>query len=217
MSLPVFLLEDHKYVTDSYIRALRSISVEAEMIISYSLTDAHQKITDPNLKGLQLAILDYSMPPCELNNLRSGEDIAKMIRAMFPEAKIIFISAMLSNFELESILKNVNPEGIVEKSDMDYRDLCMILKKVLEGEVFYSERVHKTLRENEGKYLFLDALNIEIIELLAQGIATKNLPNYLPLSLSGVHKRKAKIKLALNIDSGSDEAILKEARKKGFI
>ena len=74
-----------------------------------------------------------------------------------------------------------------------------------------------TLLENEGKYLFLDALNIEIIELLAQGIATKNLPNYLPLSLSGVHKRKAKIKAALNIDSGSDEAILKEARKKGFI
>jgi CheY-like chemotaxis protein len=120
MSLPVFLLEDHKYVADSYISALRSISVEAEMIISYSLTDALQKITNTNLKGLQLAVLDYSMPPCELNNIRSGEDIAKMIRAMFPETKIIFISAILSNFELESILKNVNPEGIVEKSDMDY-------------------------------------------------------------------------------------------------
>jgi DNA-binding NarL/FixJ family response regulator len=217
MSLPVFLLEDHKYVADSYISALRSISVEAEMIISYSLTDALQKITNTNLKGLQLAVLDYSMPPCELNNIRSGEDIAKMIRAMFPETKIIFISAMLSNFELESILKNVNPEGIVEKSDMDYSELCMILQKVLKGEVFYSARVHKTLRENEGKYLFLDALNIEIIELLAQGIATKNLPNYLPLSLSGVHKRKAKIKEILNIEGGSDEAILKEARKKGFI
>lgn len=214
MSLPVFLLEDHKFVTDSYISALRSISVQAEMIISYSLNDAYQKITNTNLKGLQLAILDNSMPPCELHNLRSGEDIAKMLRDMFPEAKIIFISAMLSNFELESILKNVNPEGIVEKSDMDYSELCVILQKVLNGEVFYSARVHKTLLENEGKYLFLDALNIEIIELLAQGIATKNLPNYLPLSLSGVHKRKAKIKAALNIDSGSDEAILKEARKK---
>lgn len=217
MILPVFLLEDHKYVTESYIGALRSMSIEAEMVISYSLTDAYQKITNANLKGLQLAILDYSMPSCELYNLRSGEDIAKMIRAMFPETKIIFISAMLSNFELESILKNVNPEGIVEKSDMDYRDLCMILKKVLEGEVFYSARVHKTLRENEGKHLFMDALNIEIIELLAQGIATKNLPNYLPLSLSGVHKRKAKIKEILNIEVGSDEAILKEARKNGFI
>jgi DNA-binding NarL/FixJ family response regulator len=93
----------------------------------------------------------------------------------------------------------------------------MILQKVLEGEVFYSARVHKTLRENEGKYLFFDALNIELIELLAQGIATKNLPNYLPLSLSGVHKRKAKIKEILNIEGGSDEVILKEARKKGFI
>jgi two-component system response regulator NreC len=58
---------------------------------------------------------------------------------------------------------------------------------------------------------------LKIIELISQGITTKNLPNYVPLSLSGVHKRKAKIKAVLNIDNGSDEAIIKEARKKGFI
>lgn len=216
MILPVFLLEDHKYVTESYISALRNISVEAEMVISYSLTDALKKLNNKNLKGLQLAI-EYSIPPCEINNLRNGEDIAKIIRDMFPEAKIIIISAMFSNFELESVLKSINPEGIIEKSDMDFSELCLILQKVLNGEVFYSARVHKTLLENEAKFPFLDALNVKIIGLLSQGIATKNLPKYLPLSLSGVHKRKAKIKEALNIDTGSDEAIIKEARKKGFI
>ena len=217
MTLPVFLLENYKYVTESYIRALECISFEADIIISYSLNEAHKKITNTNLKNLPLAILDYSMPPCELYNLRSGEDIAKIIRAKFPEAKIFFVSAMLSNFELESLLKNVNPEGIVEKADMDFGDLCIILKKVIDGEVFYSPQIHKTIRENKTKYLFLDAVNVKIIELLSQGIATKNLPNYLPLSLSGIHKRKAKIKAFLNIDSGSDEAIIKEAKKKGFI
>ena len=166
---------------------------------------------------MQLAILDYSMPPCHLNNLRNGEDIAKMIRVKFPKAKIIFVSAILSSFELESLLKNVNPEGIVEKSDIDFSDLSMILTKIIAGEVFYSAQIHKTIDENKAKYLFLDALNLKIIELLSQGIATKNLPLYLPLSLSGVHKRKAKIKTVLNIDNGSDEAIIKEARNKGFI
>jgi DNA-binding NarL/FixJ family response regulator len=217
MCLPIFILEDHKYVTDIYIRALRSISVKADIVISYSLNEAYKKITDPNLKELQLAILDYSMPPCQLNNLRNGEDIAKMIRAKFPEAKIIFVSAILSSFDLESLLKNVNPEGIVEKSDIDFSDLTMILTKIIAGEVFYSAQIHKTMDENNAKHLFLDALNLKIIELLSQGIATKNLPNYVPLSLSGVHKRKAKIKSVLNIDNGSDEAIIKEARKKGFI
>ncbi|WP_300976877.1 hypothetical protein [Flavobacterium sp.] len=217
MNLPIFILEDHKYVTDSYIRALQSISVEAEMIISYSLNDAYTKISSATLNGLQLAILDYSMPACKLNNLRSGEDIAKIIRTKFPEAKIIFVSALLSNLELESLLKNVNPEGIVEKPDMDYGDLCLILAKILAGDVFYSAGIHKTLQENQGKLLFMDAINLKIIELLSQGVATKNLPNYLPISLSGIHKRKAKIKALLHIDSGSDELLLKEARKQGFI
>lgn len=217
MSLTVFLLEDHKYVTETYIRAIRSISVKAEMVISYSLNEAYKKITNPNLKELQLAILDYSMPSCQLNNLRNGEDIAKMIRAKFPEAKIIFVSAILSSLEVESLFKNVNPEGIVEKSDIDFSDLSMILTKIIDGEVFYSAQIHKTIDENKAKHLFLDALNLKIIELLAQGIATKNLPNYVPLSLSGIHKRKAKIKALLNIDNGSDEAIIEEARKKGLI
>lgn len=217
MHLPVFLLEDHKYVTETYIRALRSISFEGEIVISYSLNEAYKKIIDSDLKELQLAILDYSMPPCQLNNLKNGEDIANIIRTKFPEAKIVFVSAILSCFELESLLKNVNPEGIVEKSDIDFSDLCMILKKVIGGEVFYSQQIHKTIDENEARYLFLDAVNLKIIELISQGITTKNLPNYVPLSLSGVHKRKAKIKSVLNIDNGSDEAIIKEARKKGFI
>ena len=217
MHLPAFLLEDHKYVTEAYITALRSIFFGGEIVTSYSLNEAFQKINDPDLKELQLAILDYSMPHCQLNNLRNGEDIAKMIRAKFPNAKIIFVSAILSSFELESLLKNINPEGIVEKSDIDFSDLTMILTKIIAGEVFYSTQIHKTMDENNGKHLFLDALNLKIIELLYQGITTKNLPNYVPLSLSGVHKRKAKIKAVLNIDNGSDEAIIKEARKKGFI
>lgn len=217
MSLSVFLLEDHKYVLDAYIRALEYISVEAEMIISFSLEEAHYELTNPNLKELRLAILDYSMPPCELYNLKSGEDIAKIIRSKFPEAMIIFISAMITSNKLESLLKSVNPEGIIEKSDINFSDLCMIFDNVLKGEVFYSKRIHKTIEENQARCLYLDALNVKIIELLSQGIATKNLPHYLPLSLSGVHKRKAKIKAVLNIEVGSDEEIIKEAKEKGFI
>ena len=72
MHLPAFLLEDHKYVTEAYITALRSIFFGGEIVTSYSLNEAFQKINDPDLKELQLAILDYSMPHCQLNNLRNG-------------------------------------------------------------------------------------------------------------------------------------------------
>jgi DNA-binding NarL/FixJ family response regulator len=217
MSSTIFFLEDHKYVPDSYINVLKHISVEAEMIISFSLQQAYDALSNSNLKELRLAILDYSMPPCELYNLSSGEDIAKIIRAKFPETIIIFISAVITSYKLESLLKNVNPEGIIEKSDVDFSDLYMIFDKVLNGEVFYSKRIHKTIQENQARCHFLDTMSIKIIELLSQGIATKNLPHYLPLSLSGVHKRKARIKAVLNIDKGSDEEIIKEARKQGFI
>jgi DNA-binding NarL/FixJ family response regulator len=68
-----------------------------------------------------------------------------------------------------------------------------------------------------SKEELLDTTNRKIIELLAQGIKTKNLPEHLHLSQSAIEKRKATIKDALGIDKGTDEDILKALRLMGLL
>jgi hypothetical protein len=53
--------------------------------------------------------------------------------------------------------------------------------------------------------------------LIAQGIKTINLPNFIPLSLSSIEKRKANIKKQLILNSGSDKELIDIAKKLGFI
>ena len=157
------------------------------------------------------------MPEYLEKNLKNGEDLARLLRTKYPEIKIIFISGYLNKLTLSSIIKNINPEGLIEKSDLDYDSIHVIFKKIIEGEVYKSERINKTINENRTNNIHFDSLNRQLILLISQGITTKNIPNYLPLTLSAVHKRKSKIKELLQIDSGNDEDIIRESRKKGIV
>lgn len=65
--------------------------------------------------------------------------------------------------------------------------------------------------------MFLDSLNRQIIVLISQGVTTKNIPLYLPLTLSSVHKRKSKIKELLQIGHGNDEDIIRESQKESIL
>jgi hypothetical protein len=65
--------------------------------------------------------------------------------------------------------------------------------------------------------MFLDDFNRQIITLLASGIQSKNLPNHINLSMSAIDKRKAQIKDFFCVQKGTDEDIIREAKKHGFV
>ena len=138
-------------------------------------------------------------------------------RMKYSEIKIIFISGYLSKFNLSSIIKSINPEGLVEKSELDYNSIHVLFKEVIQGRFYKSEKVKRTIRKIVTNKIYFDSLNRKIILLISQGITTKNIPNYIPLTLSAIHKRKAAIKELLDINSGNDEDIIRESRKIGII
>ena len=53
--------------------------------------------------------------------------------------------------------------------------------------------------------------------LIAEGFKTKDLPKYIPLSLSAIEKRKASIKKQLILESGSNKELLDSAKSLGLI
>ena len=57
----------------------------------------------------------------------------------------------------------------------------------------------------------------KILQLIEQGIKTINLPNFIPLSLSAIEKRKSNIKKQLIMESGSDKELIDVAKNLGFL
>lgn len=88
---------------------------------------------------------------------------------------------------------------------------------ILSGKKFTSTIINNSIKElNKKKYSF-DSIDYEIISLLEKGIKTKNLPNYIPITLSAIEKRKAKIKHQVLNETGSDQELIAKIKELNLI
>ncbi|UPT72164.1 MAG: hypothetical protein M0D53_07910 [Flavobacterium sp. JAD_PAG50586_2] len=107
--------------------------------------------------------------------------------------------------------------GVLVKSDFQSEELITAFDIVIKGGTYHSHTVCKHKKTWEEKSKVMDNYNRQILTLLSEGVKTKNLPDLLHLSKSAIDKRKAIIKQIFGIDKGTDEDILREARKQGLI
>lgn len=218
--MEVLIIDDHPIQIDGYksILSFSDSNEPIEVTACYNCTEAYQIITtSQNKNRFSLAIIDYSIPPFEAQNLFNGEDVARLMQSCSPETKIAIITSHTEAIVLYNVLKKVNPQGLLVKSDIDGEELLEAFSQLIKENFYYSESVKKAKKMLISKEELLDATNRKIIELLSQGIKTKNLSTHLALSQSAIEKRKSTIKDVLGINKGNDEDILREVRKLGLL
>ena len=121
------------------------------------------------------------------------------------------------SYRIHNIIKTINPEGLLIKSDLTSSELSEAFYKVLDNPPYYSSTVNGFLRKTITSDIVLDDKNRKILHLLSKGVKTKNLSDHLGLSLSAVEKRKKQLKMLFSVEDGEDETLLREARSKGFL
>lgn len=134
------------------------------------------------------------------------------IKKHSPDSKIIILTMFSGNLRLQNILKNLNPEGFLVKSDVTPKELIKAVEMVSQGLNYYSESII-----NMGQDSLLDKNDRKLLYYFSKGTKTKDLVNFVPLSIGAIEKRKRKIKEAFGIVNGGDKAILKKAEELGFL
>lgn len=215
--LHVLAIDDHAVVLQGYFSIFEHLedSFTLSFKKAYDCKSGHELIQRSRNTPFDIAVLDYSIPPHPDTELYNGEDMAALIRQEMPECKIIMMT-MHREFEiLGRIIQNIEPEGFINKSDCTTDELIEGFSLVINGSTFYSPTIKNYMKRLE-KGIMLEELDIRILYLLAKGIKNKNLVKYIPLSDSGIEKRKYRIKRQLEVD-GDDEALIAKARKLGYI
>jgi DNA-binding NarL/FixJ family response regulator len=167
--------------------------------------------------NIDLALIDLSLPPYQDFNINSGIDLALLIRKKRFNCKIILLTMHTEPLIVNKIIKELNPEGFISKSDINFELFPIICKKILKGETYKSPSINQSQNELFKRNINWDVHDSQILTLLGQGIKTVNLCKYIPLSMSAIEKRKANIKDQLLLGKGSDEDLIKMARKIGAI
>ncbi|NHM05993.1 response regulator transcription factor [Flavobacterium sp. CYK-4] len=217
-SLNILIVDDHPAMIEGY----KSILASAYPLSKWIITEVHNcelayyQLTKENA-FFDIVLLDLALPAYEPAKIFSGEDLAKLARKVSPSTKLMMLTSHTEAFILYNLLKKINPEAVLVKSDFKSEEFLKAFETIFQDGTYYSQSAQKSIREVGINNHALDTYDRRIISLLAKGIKTKNLPDHVGLSLSAIDKRKAQIKEFFEIQKGNDEDILREAQKRGLI
>ena len=216
-NLKILIIDDHPMMVDGYKSLLLSIAyIEPSIITACNCSEAYKIITT-SVTPFDFVLLDINLPPFEDEKIFSGEGLATLVRKHWPECKVIILTSHTETLLLFNLIKKINPEGVLIKSDFTPEDFLIAFKTIFDGNTYFTITARQSLKNVYINDNYLDSYNRRIISLLAKGIATKSLPNHLNITISAIDKRKAQIKDMFNIEKGTDEDILREAKKRGLI
>jgi DNA-binding NarL/FixJ family response regulator len=216
------MTDDHPMIIEGYQNTLLATKKDNQELKIDIANSCDESIKCMN-KAIELdypydvLFMDISLPPSSDGKYTSGEDLAMYARSIMPKAKIVILTMFNETYRVHNIVKTINPEGFLIKSDLTSRELASAFQAVLANPPFYSGTVNKIIRKTISTDLVVDEVNRKILHLLSQGIKTKSLTEYIDLSMSAIEKRKKHLKELFMIVDGSDETLLEEARKKGFV
>ena len=212
----ILIVDDHPMTVNGYINVLSDEKFEGhELNFTKALNckEAYELITDPN-NIFNLAYLDLSLPPYPEKKITSGIDIGMLLRQHMPDCTIVFLTMHSEAPLIERLIKDINPQGIMCKSDIDIDEFLNAFKIIFSGDTYLSNKIVKSLKDRVFDNYKLDNYDKQILMRLSEGILTPNIPNYVPLSLSAIEKRKAHMKNMLLQGKGGDDNELIEAIKK---
>ncbi|XMO84974.1 response regulator [Algibacter sp. AS12] len=220
--IKILMIDDHPMIIEGYQNTLqftKKDNQELSIDIANNCDEA-VKFMDKSLEAerpYDVLFVDISLPPSIDGSMSSGEDLAEYARKVLPNAKIIVLTMFNESFRIHNIIKTIDPEGFLIKSDLTSRELASAFQAVLYNPPFYSGTVNSHIRKTIATDIVIDDKNRKILHLLSQGIKTKNLATHLDISLSAIEKRKKQLREIFEVRDGQDETLLDEARKKGFI
>lgn len=216
------MVDDHPMIIEGYQNTLLSTKTDdQDLAIDIASTcDMANEMMLASVKHqnpYDILFVDIKLPPSKDGAITSGEDLAKVAREILPDAKIIILTMFNESYRIHNILKTINPDGFLIKSDLTSNELAKAFQTILTNPPYYSSTVNGFLRQSITSDVYVDDKNRKILHLLSQGVKTKNLAEHLNLSLSAVEKRKKQLKELFKIQDGQDESLINEAREKGFL
>ncbi len=215
--LNILMIDDHPMILEGYKKVLsNNKNYKLHISIAEDCEQAIRQINNANIKnGFDVVFIDIQLPPSNDGTVTSGEDLAEIVHKRLPLAKIVILTMIDSTERLQNLIKTIPHHGLLIKSDITSKILLKAFDKVLKNKQYYSITADKVSKSSTQNDEYLDEYNKKIIYHLSNGIQTRHLIDYIPLSLSAIEKRKKYIKQFFDVTD--DERLMQEAKKRGFI
>jgi hypothetical protein len=134
-----------------------------------------------------------------------------------PNCKIILLTMFTELLKIKTIIKTINPAGLIIKNDLTFDELILAFDKIINSENYYSQSVLKMLSLSEADEIEIDQFDKLILFHLSKGTSLSDMTNYIPISVSAIKQRKLNLKELLNIVKENDNELVREAKNRGLL
>jgi DNA-binding NarL/FixJ family response regulator len=216
----ILIVDDHPFIIQGYKNAItRYNPKQFEFFIAEAkdCESGYNIITNPETLPFDIAFLDISMPSYDDKGIFSGEDLAKLLNEYMPNCKIILLTMYTELLKIRTIIDTINPLGLVIKNDLTFDELLFGFDKVINDETYYSQSIQKMIDQSEQENIEIDLFDKQILFHISKGTKTKDIPQYVPISLSAIEKRKLNLKKILNVEDETDIELVRVAKNRGLL
>ncbi|MDQ6528786.1 response regulator [Flavobacterium sp. LHD-85] len=215
----ILIVDDHPFIIEGYKNAITRYNPKKyDFLISqaHDCRSGYDIIENDNAPEFDIAFLDISMPPYEEKEIFSGEDLAMLLLRKMPSCKIILLTMYTELLKIKTIIRTIQPNGLIIKNDLTFDELLLAFDKVMKNEKYYSQSVVKMLNQSTHNAIEIDQYDKQILIHLDRGTPIHEMLENIPISLNAIVKRKKHLMELLKIKSGSDRDLIKEAKSKGL-
>ncbi len=210
----IILVDDHQIIRDGLRVLLMHLP---ELMITGEASSGGELLALLKTNPADILIMDICLPGI------SGILLTEQIRKLYPEVKVIMLTAMTSEEFILNSLK-AGAYGYLPK-DVRQEELVEAILTVSEGKEYIARAISaKVLQKlvrysrtpaNERQENILSVRESEVLELFAEGYSYKEIADRLSISVRTVETHKEHIMDKLGLHSVAD--IVKYAIKQGYI
>ncbi|AUC74383.1 response regulator [Olleya sp. Bg11-27] len=220
--LKILMVDDHPMIIEGYQHTLLENKKEHQTLQIDIATDCDSALDaiqkSKNIgKPYDIYFFDISIPQSKDGIYKSGEDLAKYVKQTQPESKVVILTMFNEVYRIHSIIKTINPEGFLIKSDLTSSELASAFDAIQNNPPFYTGTINKIIKRSIFNPIEVDDLNHKMLYFLSLGVRTKDLVQHLGITLSAIEKRKKNLKELFAVDDGKDKTLIDLAKEKGYI
>lgn len=221
--LHIIIVDDHPLIVEAYktsIKQAEPLLRNTCKVTSAENADQALKLIDQlrlNQAQPDLVILDIKIPPSSNGKILSGEDLAPIFKEAFPQVKLIISTTFNNNYRLNSILKQLDPDGLLVKNDITSKTLEEAIVNVIKQPPYYSKSVLQLLRKKASTEYLIDDIDRRLLYEISIGTRMNELPDIINLSKTALEKRKRNLKEVFNVQNNDDRSLIIQAQKDGYV
>ena len=198
----IIIVDDHPVVRQGLARLIEQ---EADLKVVSEAGDAEEAVRMIAAKEYDLAVVDVSLQGV------SGLELVKRLRDLKPDLPVLMLSMHHERFYAQRALR-AGAQGYIMKQKAP-TDIVTAVRRVLGGELYLSRELADEMlrRAVDGKpgpaVPTADQLSdreLEVLQMIGQGVSTREIADALNLSVKTIESYRANIKRKLSLSNAAE-------------